>query len=66
MTKSSARCAVWTPPSVWSSRWATPPPATSGLDTPVRLVVALGYAAPGDPLRPKKRKAPDALVTEKE
>ena len=37
-----------------------------GLDTPVRLVVALGYAAPGDPLRPKKRKAPDALVTEKE
>ena len=37
-----------------------------GLDTPVRLVVALGYAAPGDPLRPKKRKALDALVTEKE
>ena len=37
-----------------------------GLDTPVRLVVALGYAALGDPLRPKKRKALDALVTEKE
>ena len=36
-----------------------------GLDKPVRLVITLGYAAEGDPLRPKKRKALDELVTEK-
>ena len=36
-----------------------------GLDKPVRLVITLGYAAEGDPLRPKKRKALDELVAEK-
>lgn len=36
-----------------------------GLDKPVRLVITLGYAAEGDPLRPKKRKSLDELVTEK-
>ena len=35
-----------------------------GLKHPVRLVVTLGYAAEGDPLRPKKRKALTELVTE--
>lgn len=35
------------------------------LDTPVRLVVTLGYAKEGDPLRPKKRKPLSELVTEK-
>ncbi len=34
-----------------------------GLERPVRLVIALGYAAEGDPLRPKKRKSADALIT---
>lgn len=34
----------------------------SGIDTPVRLVIALGYAAEGDPLRVKKRKTPEQLV----
>lgn len=29
----------------------------------VHLVVAVGYAAPGDPLRPKKRKPPEELAT---
>ena len=33
------------------------------LNQTVRLVIALGYAAPGDPLRPKKRKALTDLVT---
>ena len=32
------------------------------LDGAVRLVITLGYAAEGDPLRPKKRKEMDALV----
>lgn len=35
------------------------------LDKPVRLVITLGYAAEGDPLRPKKRKSLTALVSEK-
>jgi nitroreductase len=33
------------------------------LDAPVRLVITLGYAKEGDPLRPKKRKALDELVS---
>ena len=33
------------------------------LDAPVRLVITLGYAAEGDPLRPKKRASMDELVT---
>lgn len=36
-----------------------------GLSQPVRLVIALGYAEAGDPLRPKKRKDLSELVTEK-
>lgn len=32
------------------------------LEAPVRLVIALGYAKEGDPLRPKKRKALAELV----
>ena len=32
------------------------------LDGTVRLVITLGYAKDGDPLRPKKRKDVDALV----
>lgn len=32
------------------------------LDNPVRLVITLGYAKPGDPLRPKKRKSIEELV----
>lgn len=36
-----------------------------GLDAPVRLVVTLGYAKEGDPVRPKKRKSLSELVTEK-
>ncbi len=35
------------------------------LETPVRLVITLGYAKENDPLRPKKRKALSELVTEK-
>ena len=35
------------------------------LDAPVRLVITLGYAKDGDPLRQKKRKAYEELVTEK-
>ncbi len=35
------------------------------LDRPVRLVIAIGYAAEGDILRTKKRKAYDKLVSEK-
>lgn len=34
----------------------------SGIDTPARLVIALGYAAEGDPLRAKKRKPAEQLV----
>lgn len=34
-----------------------------GLDSPVRLVITLGYAAADDPLRTKKRKERDELVT---
>lgn len=34
-----------------------------GLDAPVRLVITLGYAKQGDPLRPKKRKEADRLIT---
>ena len=33
-----------------------------GLDSPVRLVITLGYAKADDPLRPKKRKDADALI----
>jgi len=36
------------------------------LERPVRLVITLGYAAQGDPLRPKKRKAQEELVTFKD
>ncbi len=35
-----------------------------GLEHPVRLVITLGYAREGDPLRTKKRKAMDELVRE--
>lgn len=38
----------------------------TGIDAPARLVITLGYAAEGDPLRPKKRKATDVLVSIKE
>ena len=34
-----------------------------GLDQPVRLVITLGYAREGDPLRPKKRRQLSELVT---
>ena len=34
-----------------------------GLKYPVRLVITLGYAADGDKLRVKKRKAPEELVS---
>ena len=40
--------------------------AACGLSKPVRLVIALGYAKPDDPLRPKKRKALQELVTYRE
>ncbi|MBQ6823606.1 MAG: nitroreductase family protein [Clostridia bacterium] len=33
-----------------------------GLSRPVRLVITLGYAKEGDPLRPKKRKEPEKLI----
>lgn len=36
----------------------------TGVDAPVRLVVALGYAAQGDPLRKKVRKDREKLVQE--
>ena len=36
------------------------------LEQPVRLVIALGYAAEGDPLRPKKRKTLKDLVSTEE
>jgi nitroreductase len=35
------------------------------LDAPVRLVIALGYAAPDDALREKKRKRADELIAYK-
>lgn len=34
------------------------------LDHPARLVITIGYAAEGDPLREKKRKSLDELVSE--
>ena len=34
-----------------------------GLRNPVRLVISLGYAKEDDPLRPKKRRAMEQLVT---
>ena len=37
-----------------------------GLDAPVRLVITLGYAKEGDPLRKKKRKDLDELVSQVE
>ena len=37
-----------------------------GVEGAVRLVITLGYPAPGDPLRPKKRKPLSDLVTEVE
>ena len=37
-----------------------------GLDQPVRLVITLGYPQQGDPLRPKKRKNLEELVSEAE
>lgn len=37
--------------------------AACGLDSAVKLVIALGYAAPDDPLRTKKRRDIDELVT---
>jgi len=37
-----------------------------GIDSPVRLVVTLGYAKQDDDLRPKKRKAIGDIVTYKE
>lgn len=40
--------------------------AICGLDSPVRLVITLGYAREGDKLRPKKRKELEELVTVKE
>ena len=36
------------------------------LEKPVRLVITLGYPAEGDPIRPKKRKALEELVTYKD
>lgn len=38
--------------------------AVCGLEHPVRLVITLGYAKAGDPLREKKRKELSALVKE--
>ena len=37
-----------------------------GLEKPVRLVITLGYPAEGDPIRPKKRKPLEELVTYKD
>ena len=36
-----------------------------GLSQPVRLVICLGYADENDPLRPKKRKAMEEIISEK-
>ena len=38
----------------------------TGIDAPARLVITLGYAAEGDSLRPKQRKALDTLVSKKD
>lgn len=38
----------------------------TGIDAPARLVITLGYAAEGDPHRPKQRKALDTLVSVKD
>ena len=38
----------------------------TGIDAPARLVITLGYAAEGDSLRPKQRKALDTLVSIKD
>ena len=38
----------------------------TGIDAPARLVITLGYAAEGDSLRPKQRKALDTLVSVKD
>ena len=38
----------------------------TGLDTPARLVITIGYAAEGDSLRSKQRKDLDTLVSVKE
>ena len=35
------------------------------IDETIRLVITLGYAREGDPIRPKKRKAYEDMVTEK-
>lgn len=40
--------------------------ALCGLSSPIRLLIALGYAREGDTLRPKKRKDFDQLVTFKD
>lgn len=37
-----------------------------GLTQPVRLVITVGYPKAGDPLREKKRKAAEKIITEKE
>jgi len=37
--------------------------ASLGLSQRIRLVISLGYAKEGDPLRPKKRKGQDDLTT---
>ena len=37
-----------------------------GIDKPVRLVITLGYAKEGDPLRTKKRKSAEELISYKE
>lgn len=37
-----------------------------GFDSPVRVVISLGYPAEGDPLREKKRKAANVLFREAE
>lgn len=38
----------------------------TGIDTPARLVITLGYAAEGDKLRPKVRKKIDQLIFTKD
>ena len=37
--------------------------ALCGIDHPIRLMITLGYAKEGDPLRAKKRKAMEELVS---
>jgi len=36
----------------------------TGVDSPVRIVISLGYAKEGDPLREKKRKSAGSLIRE--